>query len=80
LLDDPRGTNKRLKLLWIGCGRQDGAFGRAQKLSDLLTARQITHTFRPTEGGHTYTVWRQYLGEVAPLLFQKHSSRVKTGN
>jgi enterochelin esterase family protein len=80
LLEDPRGTNRKLKLLWIGCGRQDTAFDRAQKLSDLLTARQITHTFRATEGGHTYTVWRQYLGEVAPLLFQKNPARVKAGN
>lgn len=77
LLDDPRATNKKLKLFWIGCGRQDGAFERAQKLSENLTAHQIEHTFRATEGGHTYTVWRQYLSEIAPLLFQKDSARAK---
>lgn len=77
LLDDPRETNKKLKLLWIGCGRQDGAFERSQKLSERLTGRGINHTFRATEGGHTYTVWRQYLREIAPLLFQKNSARVK---
>jgi enterochelin esterase-like enzyme len=70
LLDDPAGTNKKLKLLWIGCGKQDGAFDRNQKLSELLTSHQIKNTFYPTEGLHNYTVWRRYLVEVAPLLFR----------
>jgi enterochelin esterase-like enzyme len=70
LLDDPSGTNAKLKLLWIGCGRQDSAFARAERLAALLSDHKIRHTFRPTEGRHHYAVWRQYLGEVAPLLFR----------
>lgn len=70
LLANPASANARLKTFWIGCGRQDGLFERSQKLSELLTASKIRHTFRATEGAHTYTVWRQYLGEFAPLLFQ----------
>ncbi|HWR50184.1 MAG TPA: alpha/beta hydrolase-fold protein [Bryobacteraceae bacterium] len=69
-LADSKGIDERLSLLWIGCGRQDSLFGRSQKLSELLKARGIRHTFRDTEGAHTYTVWRQYLGEFAPLLFR----------
>ncbi len=71
LLDDPKGTNAKLDLLWIGCGRQDSLFKRSQDLSGLLDARKIRHTFRATEGAHTYTIWRQYLGEFVPLLFRK---------
>jgi enterochelin esterase-like enzyme len=71
LLDDPKGTNKKLKLLWIGCGRQDSAFERNEKLSELLTAHRISNTFHPTEGLHNYAVWRRYLSEVAPLLFRQ---------
>ncbi len=71
LLDDPDGTNKRLKLLWIGCGRQDPAFERNQKLSELLTAHQVRNTFHPTEGLHNFAIWRRYLVEVAPLLFRQ---------
>lgn len=56
--------------IWIGCGRQDSLFERSQKLSALLESRGVRHTFRPTEGNHTYTVWRQYLGEFVPLLFR----------
>jgi enterochelin esterase family protein len=73
LLDDPEGTNRKLKVLWIGCGRQDGAFERNQKLSELLTAHKIRNTFHPTEGLHNFAVWRRYLVEVAPLLFRKES-------
>ncbi len=71
VLADSKATNERLNLLWIGCGKQDSLFGRSQKLSESLTAKGIRHTFRDTEGAHTYTVWRQYLGEFAPLLFRK---------
>jgi enterochelin esterase family protein len=71
LLDDPKGTNERLKLLWIGCGRQDPGFERNKKLSELLTAHQVKNTFHPTEGLHNYAVWRKYLAEVAPRLFGK---------
>ena len=71
LLENPDTTNKKLKLLWIGCGRQDPAFERNQKLSELLTAHKIRNTFHPTEGLHNFAIWRKYLVEVAPLLFRK---------
>lgn len=70
LLGDPDGTNAKLKLLWLGCGRQDAAFPRVQALSDNLTSHNVRHTWLPTEGRHHFTVWRKYLIEVAPLLFQ----------
>src|SRR6185503_5070535 len=71
LLDDPERTNKKLDLLWIGCGRQDSAFERNQKFSELLTAHKIRNTFHPAEGLHNFAIWRRYLVEVAPLLFRK---------
>jgi enterochelin esterase family protein len=71
VLDDPVGTNKKLKLLWIGCGRQDPAFERNQKLSELLTAHNIRSTFHATEGLHNFAIWRRHLVEVAPMLFRK---------
>ncbi len=70
LLNDPKSTNAKLKTIWIGCGKQDSLFPRSQKFSELLTAHKIQNTFRATEGAHTYTVWRQYLGEFVPLLFR----------
>jgi enterochelin esterase-like enzyme len=70
LLKKPDATNRKLKLLWIGCGEQDGAMRGSRELDAVLTKHHIKHTFRQTEGRHTYTVWRQYFSEVAPLLFQ----------
>ena len=70
LLDDPAGTNAKLKLLFVACGRQDGAFARSEQLDRTLTAHKIAHTFHPTEGRHNFAVWRQYLGQVAPMLFR----------
>jgi enterochelin esterase family protein len=74
-LNDEKATNAKLRLLWIACGRQDFIWERSKKLDELLTARGIRHTFLATEGAHTYTVWRQYLGEFAPLLFQGGGSK-----
>jgi enterochelin esterase family protein len=70
VLANPKQTNERLKLLWIGCGRDDSLFERSQKLASLLRAHEVRHTFRDSEGAHTYTVWRAYLAELAPLLFR----------
>ena len=65
-----KDVNGKLKLLWFACGKQDSLFERSQKFSDLLDAKQIKHTFRPSEGAHVYKVWRLYLSEFAPLLFR----------
>lgn len=70
LLDDPAGTNDKLKLLWLGCGKQDSLLARNQALSELLNKHTIRHTYMETEGRHNYAVWRKYLSEVAPLLFK----------
>ena len=59
----------KLNLLWFACGEDDSLMKRSKDLDALLTERKIAHTFRATPGAHTYTVWRQYLGEFAPLLF-----------
>jgi enterochelin esterase family protein len=70
ILANPTGTNAKLKVLWVACGKQDRLLERSQKLSELWNARQIQHTFRVTEGAHVFKVWRQYLAEFSPLLFR----------
>jgi enterochelin esterase family protein len=70
LVADPTGANNKLHLLWIGCGRDDSLFAASRKLSDFLTESKIRYTFRETGGAHTWMVWRRYLNEVSPLLFQ----------
>lgn len=66
---DAKKVNAALKLLWIGCGTQDGLFAPNRDFSALLKKHGITHTFHETGGAHTWSVWRKYLLEVAPQLF-----------
>ncbi len=56
--------------LWFACGKEDSLYQRSADLDALFTKHGIQHTFRATPGAHTYTVWRQYLNEFAPLLFR----------
>ncbi len=63
-------TKNKLKVLWFACGVDDSLLQRSKDLDALLTRQNIAHTFRETPGAHTYTVWRQYLSEFAPLLFR----------
>lgn len=58
-----------LKLIWMACGKDDSLVARSNTASELLKKHGIKHVYKLTDGAHTYTVWRQYLGEFAPLLF-----------
>ncbi len=70
LVADVAQTNQQLKLLWIGCGKDDFLLERNQQYVEWLNEKGIAHTYRQTEGGHDWTVWRQYVAEFLPLLFQ----------
>lgn len=70
-LADPKATNAKLKVFWMGMGKQDAGYERAKKFSELLTQNQIKHTFVETEGGHVWAVWRWALSEFTPLLFHR---------
>jgi len=63
-------ANDRLRLLWIGCGEQDGLLAGNRQFSEWLTTREIRHTWVQTPGQHSFRVWRRYLAQFAPLLFQ----------
>jgi enterochelin esterase family protein len=70
LLADPKASNKKLSLFWIGIGRQDPGYATAEKLDETLTAGGINHVWHPSDGAHTWIVWRDYLHELLPLLFK----------
>jgi len=62
-------ANAQLRLLWVGCGRQDGLFAGNEQFSEWLTARGVRHEWVATPGQHSFRVWRGYLAEFAPRLF-----------
>src|SRR5205814_1934901 len=70
LAADVPGTNEKIDLLWIGCGRDDFAFAGASALSQTLKQVGIKHTFVESEGAHHWRVWRRYLRDIAPSLFK----------
>ncbi|MEO8597294.1 MAG: alpha/beta hydrolase-fold protein [Candidatus Solibacter sp.] len=70
---DPAIINKQLKVLWLGSGREDKtvSFASVESFSKMLTEKKVTHTFNPSDGGHSWPNWQVYLSKYAPLLFQK---------
>ena len=64
-------ANVQLRMLWIACGKDDGLLGSNQKFCDWLTAGNIRYTWVESSGAHSFLVWRRYLTEFVPLLFQE---------
>lgn len=69
LLADPATLNRRLALLWIGCGREDFLYSRNTALLARLDSLGVRHTAAITDGGHSWPVWHRYLAELVPQLF-----------
>jgi enterochelin esterase family protein len=67
---DAAVLNKQLKVLWIGCGTEDPGFAGVKGMDDLLTKKNVTHTFNQSGGGHSWPNWQQYLAKYTPLLFR----------
>ncbi len=63
-------ANHQLRLLWMGCGQQDGLLAGNQKFSAWLKSKDVHHTWVETPGQHSFRVWRRSLAEFVPLLFQ----------
>jgi enterochelin esterase family protein len=70
LLSDPKLTNARLELLWVGCGKKDFLFNANTRFLATLKARKVNHVAHITDGAHDWRVWRGYLNEFVPLLFK----------
>ncbi len=67
---DVDGANTKLKLLWIACGKDDFLLSRNQELVEALTRHGVKHDWLLTAGDHSWPVWRIYLNQFVPLLFQ----------
>ncbi len=62
--------DKRLRLLWISCGTEDGLLGPNRKLIAWLQEQGLHPKAVETPGMHVWMVWRDNLVHFAPLLFQ----------
>ena len=70
ILKDSTAANEKLKLLWIGCGKDDFLLKRNEDFVAMLKEKNIRYDWHLSEGGHSWPVWRKYLAELAPKLFQ----------
>jgi enterochelin esterase-like enzyme len=70
VLEDPSGTNKRLKLFYIYIGKLDTLYASNQNFDKLLKDRKVKHEFVETEEWHVWRNWRDYLADFAPRLFR----------
>lgn len=64
------GTNKRLKLFWIGVGKDDMLYPVISEYLNVLDAKGINHETFISEGGHTWMNCKLYLSTIAQKLFK----------
>ncbi len=70
LVSQPDATNAKLKLLWLGVGKDDFLYQQAVTFNDYLKGKNLAHKTLVTEGGHTWMNARHYLAETLQLFFK----------
>jgi enterochelin esterase family protein len=63
-------VNQQLRLLWIGIGSDDFLLEPVKKSHENLEKAGVKHVWVESSGAHVWTVWRKYLADFAPRLFQ----------
>ncbi|MDB4264653.1 alpha/beta hydrolase-fold protein [bacterium] len=58
------------KLYWIACGKDDFLYESVVTMREALDKQDFEYSYRESTGGHTWTNWRIYLSEFAPMLFK----------
>ncbi len=69
-LVDAAKVNRQLRLLWIGVGSDDFLLKPVTDTHEVLKKAGINHVWVESSGAHVWTVWRKYLADFAPRLFQ----------
>ncbi len=70
LVPDPADA-RRLELLWVSCGNEDGLFNISAGVHEYLAAQNVPHKWYVDAGAHTFPVWKNDLYHFASLLFRK---------
>ena len=60
----------KLKLMWLGTGRDDFLIQASRGLDNYMTQQGLTHTFYNPGGGHTWMNCRDYLELTVKELFK----------
>lgn len=68
-LDDP-ALKAGVKKVWFAIGKDDFLLKTSQATVEMLRKHKFEVESLETDGGHTWTKWRDYLVDFAPILFQ----------
>ncbi|MBN2425867.1 MAG: hypothetical protein JXR46_04870 [Calditrichaceae bacterium] len=71
LVPDPDAAKKKLKLLWISCGDDDGLIVFSKRTHDYLKINGVPHVFYIEPGVHDFKVWKNGLYMFSKLLFKE---------
>jgi enterochelin esterase-like enzyme len=69
LVSDPADA-RRLELLWVSCGNEDGLFNISASVHEQLAAQNVPHKWYIDAGAHTFAVWKNDLYHFSSLLFR----------
>lgn len=70
LLPNPQEAKKKLKLLWISCGDDDGLIGNSRRTHDYLFKNDVPHIYYIEPGVHDFKVWKNGLYMFSQFLFK----------
>lgn len=70
LIPDPAAAKKKLKLLWISCGDNDGLLSFSKRTHDYLYENDVPHIYYIEPGGHDFKVWKNGLYMFSQFLFK----------
>ncbi|MCU7552255.1 alpha/beta hydrolase-fold protein [Chitinophagaceae bacterium LB-8] len=70
LVPDPEEAKRKLKLLWISCGDNDGLITFSRRTHDFLYQKNVPHIYYIEPGVHDFKVWKNGLYMFSQLLFK----------
>jgi enterochelin esterase-like enzyme len=80
LLKDPAEAARKLRLLYVACGDQDGLFRISQGVHKMLEEKNVPHIYNVIPGGrHDFKVWRNDLYHFAQRVFREAGQEKPAG-
>ncbi|WP_461040713.1 alpha/beta hydrolase-fold protein [Spirosoma harenae] len=70
LVPNPTDAKKKLKLLWISCGDNDGLITFSKRTHDYLYQNDVPHIYYVEPGVHDFKVWKNGLYMFSQFLFK----------
>ncbi len=78
LMPDPVEAKKKLKLLWISCGDNDGLIAFSKRTHDYLFQNDVPHIYYIEPGVHDFKVWKNGLYMFTQFLFKPVNNKSLT--